>query len=139
MLDLDIAPSVTVLTWLASMCRSGSAIETKKPRRSPAAVITIILLGLVISSPIWFPIGVIPRSTPKRNIVRPAMIRAAPMISLAVSGPPSGVSVKFSTRAIKVTGSTEVVTSKNFCFIISINSLLQIIKLMIYRNKLISQ
>lgn len=114
MLVLDIRPEVTKSTCPARICKSGSAIEIKNPRTTPTIANIHILLVLVRFDPIRFPMGVIPISTPNKNIDKPITIKNAPRINLNMRGVSSGVITKFSIKTIIVIGSTEDKTSLNF-------------------------
>ncbi len=110
---LAIKPDDTNSTCFASMCKSGSAIEMKKPRIIPAIPIIQILLDFVITSPIRLPSGVIPISTPNKNIDNPMIIINVPKRNLITNGNPRGAIVKFNINTIIVIGNTAKITSLN--------------------------
>lgn len=112
-LNLEIRPEVTALTCSARICRSGSAMEIKKPRISPARQMIHILLVLVRLDPIKVPIEVIPRSTPNKKIDKPRTINKAPSRNLIRKVVSRGVTVKCRTKTIKVMGRTANKTSLN--------------------------
>jgi hypothetical protein len=60
------------------------------------------------------PIGVIPISTPIRNIVNPIIRNTAPIKNLTIVGLSRGVSVKLSINTMIVIGIIDDKTSLNF-------------------------
>lgn len=117
-LPFEISPDVTELIWFARICKSGSAIDMKKPSNKPATATIQILFDFVIADPIVLPIGVIPLSTPIKKIVSPITINAAPMRNRTSKGVGIGVRVEFNIKTITVIGRTEYKTSLNFSVII---------------------
>ena len=117
-------PFVTSETCVAKICRSGSAIEMKKPSTSPIPSTYFILLLRAKPRPRNFPIGVMPRSTPKRKMDRPMMIKNAPNRKRCRSIVSSGVKVKWSRTTSSVIGITDCMTSLNFSVNIRIDSIL---------------
>ena len=115
-------PLVTSETCVAKICRSGSAIEMKNPSTSPIPSTYFMLLLRANPFPRNFPIGVMPRSTPKRKIDRPMMIKNAPNRKRCRSMVSSGVKVKWSSTTSAVIGSTDCRTSLNFSVNILIDS-----------------
>ena len=96
------------------MCKSGSAIEIKNPSITPATTTIQTLLDLVRLEPIRLPIGVMPISTPNKNIDKPITIKNAPRINLIRMGVSRGVTMKCSIKTMTVIGSTDDRTSFTF-------------------------
>lgn len=73
---------IDLLTWLASINKSGSAIEIIKPIKIPNIITFIILSNLPKKSPIMVPIFETDRSTPYRKIERPRITPRDPSVNL---------------------------------------------------------
>lgn len=114
MLAFDIAPDVTKSTRFANMLRSGSAIEIKKPRTSPAVPTIHILLLLAMVLPSNPPIGLMPISMPNKNTDNPIIMKNAPRRNFNNILGSRGVIVKCNNRTIIVIGRTEYKTSFSF-------------------------
>ncbi|OPY60549.1 MAG: hypothetical protein A4E56_02616 [Pelotomaculum sp. PtaU1.Bin065] len=114
MVNFGITPPVTKSTCPARICKSGSAMEIKKPRMSPAIPTIHILLVFVRAAPIRLPMGVIPLSTPTKKIDNPIIMSKAPRRNLINWGVSRLVRVKCNTKTITVMGRTENITSLNF-------------------------
>ena len=106
-IDLEIIPDVTNSTCPASICKSGSATETKNPSSNPAIPTIQIFLLLTIAEPIKEPIGVIPMSTPTNKTANPRTINNPPSRNLPNVTGSRGTKVKFSSTTINVIGNTE--------------------------------
>jgi hypothetical protein len=122
-LPFEISPDVMESAWPARICRSGSAMEMKKPRNNPDKATTQILLLFAMLAPIKLPIGVIPISTPNKKTVNPIITNTVPMMNLQNNGISSGVSVKFSINTMAAIGITDKSTSLNLVKITSNNCL----------------
>ncbi len=86
----------------------------KNPSINPAIITIKNLFVFARVLPIIFPIGVIPISTPAKNIDKPIIINAAPIKNLSNKGLSIGIIVKCSINTIIVIGSTANSTSFNF-------------------------
>lgn len=109
-----ISPDVTISTCAAKICKSGSAIDMTNPKTNPAIITINILFDFAIFDPIILPIGVIPISTPTKNIESPIIIARDPIRNLIIKGVSRGVNVKFNISTITVIGITEYKTSLSF-------------------------
>lgn len=107
----EIRPDVTNSTCPARMCKSGSAIEIKKPRINPPTTTTHTLFVFAIVDPMMLPMGVIPISTPNKKIDNPTIISAAPIRNRVINGASNGVKVKFKIKTMIVIGRTAYNTS----------------------------
>lgn len=113
-LDFVIKPDVTESTCPARMCKSGSAIDIKKPSKRPAIMTIQSLFDFAMVAPIDWPIGVIPISTPIKKIDNPMIIKTAPMTKRIINDESRGDKVKFKIKTMTVMGSTAYNTSFNF-------------------------
>ena len=115
-------------TWLASTCRSGSAMVTSAPSTKQISTTGSSSLPRLSRAPTPWPSGVIAISAPSWKKPMPTISSSAP-IRNSVSAPiSSGISVTLSTSTITVMGSTlesdSLIFSFSFSFIPSDRSLL---------------
>lgn len=113
-LEAEIFPVDISEICSANIIKSGSAIEIKNPKVIPANATIQILFDLAIEFPIKLPMGVIPISTPNKNIDSPKIIRNAPIKNRIIIGVSRGAIVKLSIRTIIDIGMTDKDTSFSF-------------------------
>ena len=104
-------------TFLASTCKSGSAMVMITPSTKLRIRITPSFFERVICAPMWVPICVMDRSDPTVNSPMPRMIMTDPIKNDSIRPLLTGIRNRHSAATISVIGSTEAMDSRIFSII----------------------